>query len=39
MHVSGVFLFYPSRRQMPDTLRGFIDFMRADGGAVLKSTI
>jgi DNA-binding transcriptional LysR family regulator len=27
--VSGVFIFYPSRRQMPATLRVFIDFMRA----------
>jgi DNA-binding transcriptional LysR family regulator len=28
-HVSGVFLYYPSRRQMPGALRAFIDFMRA----------
>jgi DNA-binding transcriptional LysR family regulator len=28
-HVSGVFLYYPSRRQMPGSLRAFIDFMRA----------
>jgi DNA-binding transcriptional LysR family regulator len=27
--VSGVFLYYPSRRQMPGPLRAFIDFMRA----------
>jgi DNA-binding transcriptional LysR family regulator len=27
--VSGVFLYYPSRRQMPGALRAFIDFMRA----------
>jgi DNA-binding transcriptional LysR family regulator len=27
-HVSGVFLYYPSRRQMPGALRAFIDFMR-----------
>jgi DNA-binding transcriptional LysR family regulator len=28
-HISGVFLYYPSRRQMPGPLRAFIDFMRA----------
>jgi DNA-binding transcriptional LysR family regulator len=28
-HVSGVFLYYPSRRQVPGALRAFIDFMRA----------
>jgi DNA-binding transcriptional LysR family regulator len=28
---SGVFLYYPSRRQMPGPLRAFIDFMRAQG--------
>lgn len=39
MHVSGVFLFYPSRRQMPGALRGFIDFMRAEGGVALQSTL
>jgi DNA-binding transcriptional LysR family regulator len=27
-HVSGVFLYYPSRRQLPGPLRAFIDFMR-----------
>jgi DNA-binding transcriptional LysR family regulator len=27
-HLAGVFLFYPSRRQMPGPLRAFIDFMR-----------
>jgi len=27
-HISGVFLYYPSRRQMPGPLRAFIDFMR-----------
>lgn len=37
LHVSGVFLFYPSRRQMPGTLRGFIDFMRTEGGAALQA--
>ena len=35
MHVSEIFLYYPSRRQMPGTLRGFIDFMRAESGAAL----
>jgi DNA-binding transcriptional LysR family regulator len=33
-HVSGVFLYYPSRRQMPGSLRAFIDFMRAQSNAV-----
>jgi DNA-binding transcriptional LysR family regulator len=35
-HASGVFLYYPSRRQMPGALRAFIDFMRArpNGAAV-----
>jgi DNA-binding transcriptional LysR family regulator len=27
-HVSGVYLYYPSRRQMPGPLRAFVDFMR-----------
>jgi DNA-binding transcriptional LysR family regulator len=27
-HLSGVFLYYPSRRQVPGPLRAFIDFMR-----------
>jgi DNA-binding transcriptional LysR family regulator len=27
-HISGVFLYYPSRRQIPGPLRAFIDFMR-----------
>jgi DNA-binding transcriptional LysR family regulator len=27
-HISGVFLYYPSRRQLPGPLRAFIDFMR-----------
>jgi DNA-binding transcriptional LysR family regulator len=39
LQLSGVFLFYPSRRQMPGTLRGFIDFMRAEGGAALQAAI
>jgi len=33
-HVSGVFLYYPSRRQMPGALRAFIDFMRARCDAI-----
>ena len=32
--VSGLFLYYPSRRQMPGALRAFIDFMRAQCDAV-----
>jgi DNA-binding transcriptional LysR family regulator len=28
-HISGVFLYYPSRRQIPGPLRAFIDFIRA----------
>ncbi len=36
-HVSGVFLYYPSRRQMPGALRAFIDFMRARCHGVSKS--
>jgi DNA-binding transcriptional LysR family regulator len=37
--VSGVFLYYPSRRQMPGPLRAFIDFMRAQSPAVLAADI
>jgi DNA-binding transcriptional LysR family regulator len=33
-HMSGVFLYYPSRRQMPGPLRAFIDFMRAETDVV-----
>jgi DNA-binding transcriptional LysR family regulator len=33
-HMSGVFLYYPGRRQMPGPLRAFIDFMRAQSGVV-----
>jgi DNA-binding transcriptional LysR family regulator len=32
-HFSPVFLYYPSRRQMPGALRAFIDFMRAQSRA------
>jgi DNA-binding transcriptional LysR family regulator len=32
---SGVFLYYPSRRQLPVPLRAFIDFMRAESSAVI----
>ncbi|MBO0759605.1 MAG: LysR family transcriptional regulator [Bradyrhizobiaceae bacterium] len=28
-HFSGIYLYYPSRRQMPGPLRAFIDFMRS----------
>jgi DNA-binding transcriptional LysR family regulator len=34
-HLSGVFLYYPSRRQMPVPLRAFIDFMRAQSEVVV----
>jgi DNA-binding transcriptional LysR family regulator len=34
--VSGVFLYYPSRRQMPGALRAFIDFMHAQCVAMPK---
>lgn len=33
INLSGVFLYYPSRRQMPGPLRSFIDFMRAQSSA------
>jgi DNA-binding transcriptional LysR family regulator len=33
-HVSGVFLYYPSRHQMRSPLRAFIDFMRARSDTV-----
>jgi DNA-binding transcriptional LysR family regulator len=33
-HLSGVFLYYPSRRQVPGPLRAFIDFMRAQSDVV-----
>jgi DNA-binding transcriptional LysR family regulator len=36
-HVSGVFLYYPSRRQMPGALRAFIDFLHAQCDAISKS--
>ena len=35
--VSGLFLFYPSRRQNPAALRALIDFMRANAQAAAKS--
>ena len=33
-HMSGVFLYYPSRRQIPGALRAFIDFMHAQCDSV-----
>jgi DNA-binding transcriptional LysR family regulator len=33
-HMSGVFIYYPSRRQMRGPLRAFIDFMRAQYDSV-----
>jgi DNA-binding transcriptional LysR family regulator len=30
----GFFLYYPSRRQLPTALRAFIDFVKADRGAI-----
>jgi len=36
--VSGVFLYYPSRRQMPGALRAFIDFMRARCDAASRTS-
>jgi DNA-binding transcriptional LysR family regulator len=38
-HLSGVFLYYPSRRQMPGPLRAFIDFMRAQSDIVPAARI
>jgi DNA-binding transcriptional LysR family regulator len=38
-HISGVFLYYPSRRQMPGPLRAFIDFMRAQSDIVPAADI
>jgi DNA-binding transcriptional LysR family regulator len=35
--VSGLFLFYPSRRQNPAALRALIDFMRANAQEVAKA--
>jgi DNA-binding transcriptional LysR family regulator len=37
-HVSGVFLYYPSRRQVPGPLRAFIEFMRSQSD-VLDTTL
>ncbi|MFV3130983.1 LysR family transcriptional regulator [Niveispirillum sp. KHB5.9] len=31
-YYSGVYLYYPSRRQMPAALRAFVDFVQADNG-------
>jgi DNA-binding transcriptional LysR family regulator len=33
-HLSGVFLYYPSRRQIPGPLRAFVDFMRGQSDNV-----
>ncbi|MGC2123588.1 MAG: LysR family transcriptional regulator [Xanthobacteraceae bacterium] len=33
-HTCGPFLYYPSLRQMPGALRGFIDFMRAQSNGM-----
>lgn len=30
-YYAGFYLYYPSRRQMPASLRAFVDFVRADG--------
>lgn len=30
-YYAGLFLYYPSRRQMPAALRAFVDFIRSDG--------
>jgi DNA-binding transcriptional LysR family regulator len=35
-HISGAFLYYPSRRQVPGPLRAFIDFMRARSNFVSR---
>jgi len=34
--VSGVFLYYPSRRQMPGALRAFIDFVRTSPNPAIE---
>jgi DNA-binding transcriptional LysR family regulator len=38
-HISGVFLYYPSRRQMPGPLRAFIDFMRTQSEVLATARI
>jgi DNA-binding transcriptional LysR family regulator len=37
-HMSGAFLYYPSRRQVPGPLRAFIDFVRSQSH-VLNTTL
>ena len=37
--VSGLFLYYPSRRLMPAALRAFLDFMRARSNALSAQTM
>jgi DNA-binding transcriptional LysR family regulator len=36
-HFSGLYLYYPSRRQMPGPLRAFIDFLRSQTRPVLDT--
>ena len=38
-HFPGIFLFYPSRRQMPGPLRAFVDFMRQQHDTVEPAAV